>query len=706
MSFAEAATYWRYRLIPDHVVGEILGKRWIDNAIPFFTLIVVVAGLGYFIPDFFSFGGLATLTRQLGEFGLIVIAMMIVMLAGGIDLSVGSIFALSNICALAFLNIYGLPVWLAFILALAVGALVGLVNGVLIGYLRLRAFLTTLVTLIIVRAVVDMLLLQLAVRISGGFVDSDLWTFLGDGTVFGMPFSFFVFLIIALLAHLVLSRTRPGWHLMAVGGMRRSAYNVGIPVRRTVCLTYIASGILAALAGFLFAARLGGAGSDTGLGLEITALTAAVLGGNSLGGGRGSAAKAVLGAIIVMILINGLVRLGIASGANSLILGFILLLAVAIDVRWLKNRHKVLAKVYVSPTFQSLPETLSTDRNSSSPYALNDKLREVSLIGRGQMDGPEDVILDDEDHIYAGTRTGDIVRFLAPDYKDHEVFAHVGGRPLGMAFAKDGALLCCIGGMGLYRVGKDRQITKLTDETNRTPFSVIDDSRLKLADDLDIAPDGRVFFSEATIRYEMHDWAVDCLESRGNGRIICYDPNTKSTRTILRNLIFPNGICMTQDGVSFMFAETWGCRVSRYYFDGPKAGTVERVIPNLPGYPDNINRASDGTYWLALVGMRTPSLDLALKMPGFRRRMARRVAPDEWMFPNINTGCIVRFDDNGRILDAMWDLGGENHPMITSMREHKGHLYIGGIFNNRIGKLRLQGADSAWTGPRSYWGGA
>ena len=491
---------------------------------------------------------------------------------------------------------------------------------------------------------------------------------------------------------------------MAVGGMRRSAHNVGIAVRRTICLTYVASGILVALAGFLFAARLGGAGADTGVGMEIMALTAAVLGGNRLGGGAGSAAKAVLGVIIVMIITNGLVQLGSQSGTHSLVLGIILLVAVAIDVRWLKNRYKVLAKVYVSPAYRRLPETFGTDRNSSSPYALNDKLRNVSLIGLGQVDGPEDVILDDDDNLYVGTRIGDIVRFLGPDHQRHEVFAHVGGRPLGMAFAKDGALLCCIGGMGLYRVGMDRQITKLTDETNRTAFSVIDDSRLKMADDLDIAPDGRVFFSEASIRFEMHEWPVDCVESRGNGRIICYDPNNNSTRTVLRNLIFPNGICMTFDGVSFMFAETWGCRVSRYYFDGPKAGAVEHVIPNLPGYPDNINRASDGTYWLALTGMRTPSLDLALKMPGFRRRMARRVAPDEWLYPNINTGCVVRFDDLGRIRDVMWDLGGENHPNITSMREHKGNLYLGGINNNRIGKLPLEGSDPTWTGSRSYWG--
>ena len=161
---------------------------------------------------------------------------------------------------------------------------------------------------------------------------------------------------------------------------------------------------------------------------------------------------------------------------------------------------------------------------------------------------------------------------------------------------------------------------------------------------------------------------------------------------------------MEHGGRSFLFAETWACRVSRYYFDGPKSGTVEPVITDLPGYPDNINRASDGTYWLALVGMRTPSLDVALKMPGFRRRMALRIAPDEWLFPNINTGCIVRFDQTGRVLETMWDLGGENHPMITSMREHKGYLYIGGIFNNRIGRLELGGFDKSWTGPNSYWG--
>jgi len=297
-----------------------------------------------------------------------------------------------------------------------------------------------------------------------------------------------------------------------------------------------------------------------------------------------------------------------------------------------------------------------------------------------------------------------VIRFFAPDHKKWEVYAHIGGQPLGLAFDRSGNLLVCVGGMGLYMVTPEREARVVTDETNRSRWSVTDDSRLRLADDLDIAPDGRVFFSEATTRYEMHEWAVDGHESRPNGRIICYDPRNSSTRTILPRLMFPNGICMTRDGQSFLFAETYACTVSRYWFDGPKVGTVEVVIANLPGFPDNINRASDGNFWLALVGMRSPAHDLALRMPGFRKRMSRDIAADEWMAPNINTGCVVKFNLQGEIIESLWDLGGQNHPMITSMREHRGYLYLGGISNNRVGKFHIPGADPQWTGPDSYWG--
>ena len=704
MSFYNKLMRFRYDYLPVHLIGEILTKRWIDNLIPFLVLIAVVTTFGAIIPDFYTTGSLIDTTRQLGEFGIVVIAMMVVMVSGGIDLSVASTFALVNMSALGLTSLAGWPIGLVFIMSLVIGALVGLVNGVLIGYLRLRAFLTTLVTLVIVRAIVDLLYLRYATDIAGKFPDSPIWDFLGGGTLLHIPSSFWVLMIVGVGVHLVISRMKPGWRIMAIGGARRSAYNVGISVKRDICLTYVAAGILVGLAGFLYATRLSSVGSDTGVGLELMVLTAAVVGGNSLGGGRGSAAKAVMGALTVLLLTNGLIRLGLRSGATQVFLGIMLLFAVIVDIRFVKNRFKILTKVYVSPTYLPLPQAPSTEAGSTSPYALNDRLRDVEVIGLGKIDGPEDILLDNNDDIYTGNRIGDIIRFKAPDYKEPEVFAHCGGRPLGLAFDKNGNILVCIGGMGLYSIDKNRKITKLTDETNRTPWSIIDDSRLSLADDLDVAPDGRVFFSEATKRYEMHEWPVDSLEGRGNGRILCYDPSNKKTKTLIRNLVFANGVCVAHDNNSFFFAETWGCRVSRYWLNGPKAGKVESILPDIPGYPDNINRASDGNYWLALVGMRTPAYDLAMAIPGFRKRMSRRVASDEWLFPNINTGCVIKFDDRGEVLESFWDFGGENHPMVTSMREHRGYLYLGGINNNRIGRIRLPGADTSWTGKLSYWG--
>jgi ribose transport system permease protein len=703
-SLAETLVRARYKYVPDHVLGEILTKRWVDNVAPFTFLIITIALFGHLIPDFFSPGSLLVSLRQLGEFGFVVLAMMVVMVAGGIDLSVGSNFALGNFTALAVMNILGWPVGVALLCTLVACGLVGLLNGMLVGLLRLRAFLTTLVTLIIIRAVVDMLLLKYAVQISGAFVDSEVWDFIGSGSVFGVPFSAILLLVAVIVGHVVLSRTRPGWRVMAVGGSRRSAHNSGISVRWTVCGTYVVSGALVGIASFMYAARLNSAGSDAGFGMELAALTAALLGGNSLGGGRGSTGKALSGAIIVLVITNGVVRLGIPSGAGSMVLGGVLLLAAGLDVRWLKNRHKVLSKVYVSPTVNDLPPCPTTAAGSGSPYEVNDKLRDVELIGLGQVEAPEDVIFDRADNLYCGTRHGDVMRFLAPDYKKLELFAHIGGQPLGLALDREENLFVCVGGMGLYRVAPDGTVSKATDETNRSTFSVTDDSRLRLADDLDIAPDGRVFFSEATVRYEMHQWPVDSLESRGNGRIICYDPRTNSTHTVVRNLKFSNGVCLSYDGQSILFAETWGCCIKRYWFDGPKNGQTETVIASLPGYPDNINRSSDGNYWLAIVGMRSPAVDLAFQMPGFRRRMSRRVAQDEWLYPNLNTGCVVKFNDQGEILDALWDLKGINHPMITSMREHKGSLYLGGIATNRIGRYRLPGADADWSGFEDYWG--
>ena len=703
MSISDSYSKWRYRLVPDHVLGEVLSKNWIDNAIPVFILGFCLIVLGTVIDEFFTVGTFSSILRLMGELTFVVMGMTLVIIAGGIDLSVGSVFALANFTALYLLNYLKVPVGAVIPAVLFVGALCGLINGVMIGYLRLRAFLTTLATLIIIHALVEILTFYYASEFVGGMPQSTLWDLFADGSIFGIPFNFVLALVVAVLLHIFLTRIRTGWHITAVGGSRRSAYNAGIDVRRTVCLTYVMSGIFASFAGLLSAARLNSASSETGSGLEVMVLTAAVLGGNSLGGGRGSVVKALLGTFIVVLLTSSLLRLQLPSGYNSLLLGVALLIAVAADVRWLKNRHKLLSRVYVSPTYFAPSKAASADIGSGSAYEMNERLADAEAIGLDQVDGAEDIAFDREDNIYTGNRHGDIWRFFAPDYTRSEVFAHIGGQPLGLHFDAEGSLYACISGMGLYKVMPDRQVVCLADETNRSLLSIIDDSRMRFADDMDFGPDGRIYFSEATIRYDVTDWATDSMEGRGNGRVLCYDPKTGLTRTVLPKRMFPNGICMTGDNESLFFAETWASRISRFWFDGPRKGKVETVIDDLPGYPDNIRRSSDGNFWVAILGMRTPTLDLAMRMPGFRRRMTQRVAFEEWIYPNINTGGVVKFDLSGKVLDSLWDRAGNKHPMITSMREHKGYLYLGGVFNNRIGRLKLPDADPNFNDRNLYF---
>ena len=692
--------------LPTHVFGEILTKPWIDSVVPVTIMCITLVVADVYLPGYLGAGNLAAVGRQFAEFGIVALGMTIVIYSGGIDLSVGSVYAASNFASLFLVNVLGAPVAIVLPSALILGAALGAVNGVLIGVFKVRAFLVTLATMVIFRAALEIIGMRYGPSVAMSMSDDKLWDFIGEGTIAGVPVNVAVLGAIAVAFHIILTRSRLGWRLQAVGGSRRSAYNVGINVQAMVFFAYVACGMLAALGGFFYAARQGSVGDDTGLGLEFAVLTAVVLGGVSLGGGRGSVVRALAGSVITLVVINFLVRLGLTGGYTSTVLGCLLLAAIGFDIKWNKHRHKLLQKVYVSPVYYAprYEGWLREADRDASPYALNDRLGSVEVLGYGLVDGPEDVILDEQDRLYAGTRDGRIIRLSGPDFSDAEVFADLGGRPFGMAFDSEQSLIVCVGAMGVYGVRPGGSSYKVTDQTNRTRFSILDDSPLRMADDLDIAPDGKIYFSDATTRYDSHTWLQDAIEARPNGRLVCHDPKSDRTRTVLRGLRFSNGVCLSHDGRSVLFAESFGYNISRLWLEGPKEGQVEQVIADLPGYPDNINRASDGNYWLALIGIRSPIWDLSMTMPSFRLRMIKQVPHDEWLCPSINLGCVVKFSASGEILDCLWDKQGVHNPMITSMREHKGWLYLGGMANNRITRIRLPDADPSWTGSSSYWG--
>jgi ribose transport system permease protein len=701
-AFRGSVNRLRYRWSARLLLSELLQKQWFEPAIPFTVMVALWVYFALSLPNYASIANTRSLAQLFAEFGFVALGMTFALISGGIDLSVGAIFALANFAALAYVNILELPVWLVVPATLLTGAAVGAGNGLLIGYLKARPFLTTLVTLIIVRAVVNLLNEHYATVFATNAVDSDAWDFVGGGAVLGVPLNAAALIAVLAVLHVFLSRSRFGWHIAALGASRKAARHAGIRVERMLFWTYVLSGALCAAGGLFYAARQGSTDSTTGLGWEFQAVTAVVLGGVLF---RGTVWRAMIGAIIIFLLVNGFVRMGVPGYVSTASVGIILLVAVGIDVKWARNRGSAIQKIYLNPTVVEFAPAPSLTRGSGSPYAENDRLLGAEAIGLDQVEGPEDVILDRQDRLYGSTRDGNIIRFSGPGFAKREVFAHIGGRPYGMAFDKDENLIVCVGGMGLYGVRPSGEVFKLSDETNRTRLKLTDDSRLRMADDLDIAPDGKIYFSDATTRYEATTWALDGIEGRGNGRLVCYDPATGRTRTVLRHIPFPNGVCTAHDGKSLLFASTWLCKIYRYWLEGPMKGKVEVFVDNLPGNPDNINRASDGTYWLALVGIRTPTFDLASRMPGFRLRMVKQIPGDEWLSAGVNHGCVVRFNERGEPLESLWDPSGLSHSTITSMREHKGYLYLGGLENNRIGRIKLERGDPDWVGWESYWGG-
>ena len=691
----------RFVVSPRRVVGDMLSKGWIESAIPFLALLCVLLGVVATMDGYFAASNLRNLSQYAADGGLVVLALLIVVAVGGIDLSVGSNFAMSAFVALFCFHILQLPVPAVLVATLATGAAIGAANGVIAGLLGCGALLTTLGTMITVRGLYTLASQARLVEISTSARIDDLWDWIGFQKFLTMPVGFWALIIVAALVFVMFRQTRFGWHILAVGGNRKAARHGGIRVKQTVFLAYVLAGLIVGLSGFLFAARQNAISADTGIGMEFFVLTALVVGLGGFVPGRGAVIPVLIGFATIYILNNALINAGYRGDFVLLSMGAIILLILAIDVKFRKNRHRLLASTYLDPV--ALDAGAIKGMTGLMPTETAPKLRAAEILGAGQVDGPEDVLLDAEGNIYCGNRDGRLLKIAAPNYTEVSVLAKIGGRPLGLAFDKEGRIVACVAGMGLVRVTMDGAVELLTDQTERSLFSIQDDTTIRMADDLDITPDGTIYFTDATKRYDIENWGLDLLEGRPNGRLLSYDPATKKTRTVCDNLVFPNGVCLTHDRKHLLVASTWNCSI--LIFDLTDLAAGPRVfLDGLPGYPDNVNRASDGGYWIALAGTRNPLFDQAMRFPALRRRMSRRVPPTNWLFGNLNVGGVLKIDGGDRIVDALWDAPDGPLYMITSVREHASSLYLGGVTNDKIGRLTLPGADPNWTGPRSYWG--
>jgi erythritol transport system permease protein len=327
----------------------------------FFALIVIIIVFSALSPNYFTVNNLLQMSAHVAIFAVLGLGMLMVILNGGIDLSVGSTVGLSGIVAGALMQGVEIPalglklfpsVWVVVLLALATGAFVGFINGVLISRFKVAPFVATLGMLYVVRGV--------ALLITGGLTYPALqgqealgntgFNMLGFNRILGVPTGVVIMVVLAILASVLLNRTVFGRWIYASGGNERAAELSGIPVNRVKIRVYVLSGIAAAIAGVIIASELTSANPTAGETFELTAIAAVVIGGASLMGGRGTVRGTLLGAFVIGFLSDGLVIIGVSEYWQMIFKGAVIVLAVLLNAVQYKRRKTPAAPSSPSPT--------------------------------------------------------------------------------------------------------------------------------------------------------------------------------------------------------------------------------------------------------------------------------------------------------------------------------------------------------------------
>ncbi|MDO6443540.1 SMP-30/gluconolactonase/LRE family protein [Marinobacter sp. 2_MG-2023] len=310
--------------------------------------------------------------------------------------------------------------------------------------------------------------------------------------------------------------------------------------------------------------------------------------------------------------------------------------------------------------------------------APNERLGEAELLALGQVYGPEDTAVSAEGVVFTGTQDGYIVRVF-PDGRV-ENWLSTGGRPLGLVFDLSGNLIVADAWKGLLSITPDGDISVLAAEAEGIPF--------RFTDDVDIAGDGRIYFTDASSRFQQPDYQLDLLEMRPHGRLLRYTPETGETEVLLNKLHFANGVAVAPDDDYVLVNETWKYRIHRYWIKGPKAGQAEVFVDNLPGFPDNLAVDENGRFWVAFPTLRNASIDSLHPLPWLKELVAK--LPQALQPKPQEYGLVVAFDRNGKVITSLHDTRGQHLQEITSVNPHGGHLYFGSLHNDRIGRLTLQ----------------
>ncbi|MFZ3127287.1 MAG: SMP-30/gluconolactonase/LRE family protein [Rhodoferax sp.] len=326
------------------------------------------------------------------------------------------------------------------------------------------------------------------------------------------------------------------------------------------------------------------------------------------------------------------------------------------------------------------------------PHAVNTRLANLQITDLQGEVGPEHIAFGPDGKLYTTVASGNILR-MAADGSAQEVFANTGGRVLGFDFDAKGNLIAADAVKGLLAIAPDRSVTVLTDTVGNDP--------IRYADGVVVAKNGKMYFSDASTRFAPKDWGgtfeasvLDILEQSATGRILEFDPASKTTRVVARGISFANGVALSQDEQSLFVNETgkyrvWKIAVTANALDlaqtaAQPSAQARVLLDNLPGYPDNLMRGRNGKIWLGFAKPRNPTIDNLATKP-LMRKITLRLPRALWPIPKAY-GHVIAFTEDGKVVADLQDPGGA-YPETTAVTETADRLYVQSLHAHGLGWL-------------------
>lgn len=335
--------------------------------------------------------------------------------------------------------------------------------------------------------------------------------------------------------------------------------------------------------------------------------------------------------------------------------------------------YLLLWPVPIEPVAWQAPE----DRGLVDPFAPNKQLQAATGIRLGELEGPEDATIGHDLYVYVTTFGGHIARVRN---RHVERFAFVGGRPLGIEMASDGALIVANSYLGLQRVDATGNVSTL--------LGSLDGVNPVYPNNLAISGNGKIYFTEASSKFGAEQYRgtynaslLDIMEHGGHGRVIEFDPASGSTDTLLDGLNYANGIALSEDSSYFLVAETGNYRVLKHWLTGDHKGETEVLLENLPGFPDNIKTGFNGRFWLGFAAPRNKLLD-SLSNKAWLRKVVQRL-PATLRPQAVPASHVIAFNGEGEILMNMQDPDAR-FPTLTGVLETNRSLYLTTLFGHEL----------------------